>query len=161
MSEPLADWPDELPAPLAAGHRLATAAGHARTRMESGRVRVRRVMEPLRELADATWLFTRQQFSAFKAFYEDVLDYGTARFRAAFYDANERREMRFWDAAYALEYDGDYARVRAALELFPAQPVPVDVTFTMTEGGGVLRDTGGLVTFAVTLDGAPLPQRES
>ena len=159
MSNPLPEWPADLPAPLARGHRVATATGRWLTRMESGRVRVRRVMESLRELADATWQFTESQFAAFRAFFEKTLDYGTSKFTARFYDPNEDREMRFWDASYAVDGEEGYARVRATLELFPVQPIPVDVTFTMTENGGVLRDTGGLVSFAVTYAGAPLPER--
>lgn len=154
----LPSWPTALPAPLLEGYRLSSSSRKYATEMETGRKRLRRQFEDLRKTAEVQWTFTEDQFYTFRSFFQDVLQNGTLAFTLNLY--GQPQEVRFLQASFAFDHSDNLFRVSSVLEIPPIVPIPTDLTFTYSLNGVGYRDTGNLITFGVSLNGAPVVERE-
>lgn len=71
-------WPDSLPLPLQDGYKLQPVSGVRRTKMQSGRARVRRKFKSVPTIATVTWLMTTEQAAIFQHWFDKYAEDGAA-----------------------------------------------------------------------------------
>lgn len=67
-----ATWPPELPGPLLEGYALDPVEACVRTDLEAGPARVRRRTRARADQVQVRWLFTAEQFEAFRVWHESL-----------------------------------------------------------------------------------------
>jgi hypothetical protein len=67
----MATYPTTLPAPLAESYALSPVDQTVRTDMETGSARVRRRTRARNDLMDISFMFSDEQFQAFREWFED------------------------------------------------------------------------------------------
>lgn len=121
----MAAWPSTLPMAVVSGYGLEPAPHTVRSEMDAGPARVRRTSMGRVDTVNASWMMSREEFSAFRAWYESDAGGGWG---AAWFDIDLQagqavdgttttetaRFVEQWSAALV---DQHLYRVTATLEL--------------------------------------------
>jgi hypothetical protein len=133
-------WPDALPQPLRA-HRRNRDLRHLRTEFETGRLRKRRLFVDPRDSWDVVWHFTADEFSQFKAFFDDSLQNGSLNFAITLFQSE--REVEFKDSIYSVARSDNLYVVSTTLIIAPMVGVPMDDFETYADGDNLHGRAGG------------------
>jgi len=123
-------WPETLPAPHVA-MIVASNPRNMRTVMETGRVRNRRGFATTLDTYEATWMFTQDQFVAFRDFFNETLENGSLSFMLPMQDDTEI-EAAFMKGVYQFSRSDNLYSVKGVLEVvedtLPEATLTVDIS---------------------------------
>lgn len=108
-------WPTSLPLPLERRSHALMPQGEA-VRMESQRVRVRRLYEEPVEIVTVQWNFTSDQFEDFETFFATTLEHGEFPFTME-WEGGVPQTLAFVEASYHFNREDSVYSVQAALEI--------------------------------------------
>lgn len=106
-------WPASLPVPRI-NPRMRVSSQRTSTLMDSGRIRVRRMVLSPFETIEVEWSFTLEQFAAFKSFFD--VDLANGSFSTAIEIFGVNQTMAFMNSTYGVERSDSSYIVSASLE---------------------------------------------
>ena len=111
-------WPATLPAPLLDGYSLKTDSRLRRTEMESGPAKQRRVATSGPTAVSLSWVFNRQQYAVFAAWFHHIVADGQEWFDMTLRTAQGENTVRVRFKETPTErYTAPHWRVEASCEI--------------------------------------------
>jgi len=121
MAVSVIDWPTSLPQqPLIEGFQESPAGMKIRTPMDAAVAKQRNRFSNTAYKFTAPFLMTNAQYTTFKTFFNDTLNFGTLEFNQQVPgNTSTTQVVRFTDENYTPSFLGNLVRVVCNLEILP------------------------------------------